>query len=418
MADVPHPPKIAYLAGEYPLVSLTFIQREIAALRRLGLNVITCSMRRTSSGQHKGPAEKEAARTTFHVIEQMKNPLRLLAAQGAALTRPKAYAKALGLAWKTRSPGLKAMLYQAIYFLEATVLIRHLKAEGVTHMHSHFTTGSTTVAMLASELSGIPYSFTLHGPADFFEPLRWRLDEKTKRAAFVATISNYARAQLMYFSDPAHWDRIHIIHCGVSPQRYEAAAAPERDTCELLFVGRIAPVKGLRLVLEAMRDLADALPELRLTIVGDGPDRALIETAAKPLGDRVRFTGYLSQDDVAEALKEADIFVLPSFAEGVPVCLMEAFASSRPVIATQVAGVGELVKTGENGILVPPGNAAELADAIRQLARDPDLRAAMGARGRRQVEVDFDIDVEAARLATLFLGAGDEGIRPGLWSGR
>ncbi len=405
-------PKIAYIAGEYPLVSLTFIQREIAGLRKLGLDVITCSMRRTPPEQHKGPAEKEAAATTYYVIEQMKNPLRLLAAQRLLFSNPGAYLRALRLAWKTRAPGLKAALYQAIYFLEATVLIRHMKAEGVTHMHSHFTTGSTTVAMLASEISGIPYSFTLHGPADFFEPLRWRIGEKAARARFVATISNYARAQLMFFSDPAHWERIHIIHCGVDPDRYATDPAPVRETCELVFVGRIAPVKGLRLLLQAMRDLADELPDLRLTIVGDGPDRALIEDAAKPLGDRVRFTGYLSQDEVVDVLKGADIFVLPSFAEGVPVCLMEAFAASRPVIATTVAGVGELVESGESGLLVPPGNAAHLTDAIRRLARDPALRAAMGAAGRARVTAEFDIDIEAARLATLFLGDGAEEIRP------
>ena len=409
MPDTPENARIAYVAGEYPLVSLTFIQREIAALRDLGLDVITCSMRRTPASQHKGPAEVEAARTTFHVLEAVSHPAKLLAAQRRLFTR--SYWSALKLAWKTRAPGLKSLIYQLIYFVEATVLARHLERQGVTHIHNHFTTGSATVAMLVSEMTGIPYSFTLHGPADLLRPYYWRLDEKTARAAFVATISHYARAQLMFFSDPAHWDRIHIVHCGVQPELY-AGEAPARDdgTCRLLFVGRIAPVKGLRVLLEALADLDD-LSGLSLTIVGDGPDRRVIEDLARPLGDKVRFAGYLGQTEVAEAMKAADIFVLPSFAEGVPVVLMEAFASGKPVIATQVAGVGELVENGESGLIVAPGDVAGLREAIRLLATDPARWRAMGERGRTRVTAEFDVGTEAARLARLFLEGSDD-LRP------
>lgn len=405
-------PKVAYVVGQYPLVSLTFIQREIAALRTLGLTVVTCSMRHTPASQHPGPAEKEAAATTFYVLEAVRNPKRLFQAQKRMFKSPGRYFRALWLALKTRSPGLKSALYQLIYFTEATVLARQMEDEGVTHMHSHFTTGSTTVAMLTSVLTDIPYSYTLHGPADFLKPYHWRLDEKTARAKFVATISHYARSQLMFFSDPAHWDRIHIIHCGVSPDRYAGPAINRGDgKCRLVFVGRIAPVKGLRVLMEALTALRDELPDLELVLVGDGPERRDIEAAARPLGNRVRFTGYLSQDEVAEELKEADIAVLPSFAEGVPVFLMEALASGKPVIATQVAGVGELIENGESGILVSPGDLEGLVDAIRALAGDPDRRANMGAKGRLKVAAEFDIDQEAARLARLFAGQAD-GVRP------
>lgn len=407
--------RVAYIAGQYPLVSLTFIQREIAALRAQGLDVITCSMRRTPPEQHPGPAEKAEAAATFQVLEALRHPVTALKAQADALRTPGRYLSTLALAWRTRSPGLKAALYQLIYFAEATVLARHLRAEAVTHMHAHFTTGSCTVAMLTSHLTGIPYSFMLHGPADFFEPLRWRLDEKTARARFVATISHYARSQLMFFSDPAHWDKIRIVHCGVDPALYREPG-PERDDDEtrLLFVGRIAPVKGLRLLVDALARLKDEAPDLRLTLVGDGPDRKMIEAAvtAAGLGDRVRFTGYLSQAEVAEELKAADIAVLPSFAEGVPVFLMEALASGKPVIATQVGGMGELVQHGENGLIVPPGDTDGLVEAIRALASDPDRRAAMGAAGREKVTAEFDIAREAARLAALILGQGGPGVRP------
>jgi glycosyltransferase involved in cell wall biosynthesis len=406
-------PRIAYLTGQYPEVSLTFILREVEALREMGAEVLTCSIRRTPPEQHPGPAEKEAARTTFHVLEAARNPVTLLAAQGFLLREPGRYLRALWLAWATRSPGLKALAYQVIFFVEATILARHLRRERVERIHNHFVFGSATVAMLASELTGIPYSFTLHGPADLFEPYRWALREKTARARFVATISHFARSQLMFFSDPADWHRIRIVHCGVDPARY-GGERPARDDGEtrLLFVGRLAPVKGLRVLFDAVQGLISELPGLRLVLVGDGPDRAGLEAAAAPLGKHVTFTGYKSQDEVAQLMKEADIFVLPSFAEGVPVVLMEAMASGLAVIATQVAGVGELVEEGVHGHMVPPGDAETLAARIRALARDPAARARMGAAGRKTVADDFDIRTEAARILRLFAGQAGDAIRP------
>lgn len=415
MSDPSDPalPRIAYLTGQYPEVSLTFILREVEALRALGAHVQTCSIRRTPPEQHPGPAEKEAARTTFHVLETARNPLNLLRAQSYLFTRPGRYFRALKLAWQTRSPGLRAAFYQLIFFVEATILARFLEREKIDHLHNHFVFGAATVAMLQRELTGIPYSFMLHGPADLFEPYRWAIGEKAARARFVSTISHYARSQLMFFSDPEHWHKLHIIHCGVSPDRYAGTPAERPDEeVRLIFVGRLAPVKGLRVLFKVLEELRPELPQVRLTLVGDGPDRARLEQAAQGLGDMVTFTGYLSQAEVADALAQSDICVLPSFAEGVPVILMEAFASGLPVIATQVAGVGELVVDGESGFLVPPGDADSLADRIRTLVRDPDLRTRMGAVGRARVKADFDIMTEAARLLTLMQGAEGIPIRP------
>lgn len=409
-------PRIAYLTGQYPEVSLTFILREVEALRAMGWDVLTCSIRRTPPEQHPGPAEKTAAASTFHVLGTMRNPLRFLSAQAYLLRRPGRYFSALKLALRTGSPGLQALAYQIIFFFEATVLAHHLCREKITHLHNHFVFGSATVAMLVAELTDIEYSFTLHGPADLFEPYRWRLDEKTARAKFVSTISHYARSQLMFFSDPAHWKKIRIIHCGVTPALYAHPRPPLPDRrpneIRLVFVGRLAPVKGLRVLLDAMHLLLPDLPHLHLVLVGDGPDRTRLEETAAPLGSAVTFTGYLSQDEVAQAMQAADICVLPSFAEGVPVVLMEALASGKPVIATQVAGVGELVEEGKSGFLVPPGDLQTLASRIRTLAQDADLRARMGADGQARVAADFDIRMEAARLARLFATGPGEDIRP------
>jgi glycosyltransferase involved in cell wall biosynthesis len=405
-------PRVAYLTGQYPEVSLTFILREVDALRAIGVDVLTCSIRQTRPEQHPGPAEKEAARTTFHVLKTARSPRKFFVAQAHFLRDPKRYFGALKHAWTTRPPGFKAAIYQLIFFIEAIVLAHHLKREKVEHLHNHFVFGAATVAMLVHDLTGIPYSFTLHGPADLFEPYRWRIDEKVAHAKFVSTISHYARSQTMFFSDPAHWDKIRIIHCGVSPDLYAAPRPPNDGELRMVFVGRISPVKGLRVLLSAMPDLIADIPNLRLVLVGDGPDRVKLEEIAKPLGDHVTFTGYLSQTDVAATLQSADICVLPSFAEGVPVVLMEALASRIPAIATRVAGVSELVEDGQSGLLVAPGDVESLKAAIKTLAHDPELRARMGEIGRAKVIDNFDIQVEAARLATLFLSGPSADLRP------
>lgn len=399
------PLRVAYLTGNFPEVSLTFILREIEALRALGTEVLTCAIRQTPVEQHPGQPEKHAAATTFYVLKAARNPLHLLACQARMFSAPRRYFGALRLAIGIRAPGMGGLLRQLAYFLEATVLARHLEREAVDCIHNHFIAGSATVSMLTSEMTGIPFSFTLHGPADLFEPTKWALREKTKRARFVSTISHFARSQIMFHSDPADWDKIKIVHCGVDPSAYAPRSAPRTDgEIRLLFVGRLAPVKGIDMLLEAVGMLADQMPKLRLTIVGDGPERARLTKLAAPLGDLVSFVGYKSQAEVADLMSATDIFVLPSFAEGVPVVLMEAMASEVPVIATTVAGVGELVENGVHGYLVHPGDAAPLAEKIADLAADAATRARMGKAGRAKVTQDFDIHVEAARLRELFAG--------------
>jgi glycosyltransferase involved in cell wall biosynthesis len=259
------------------------------------------------------------------------------------------------------------------------------------------------VAMLVNALSGLPYSFTIHGPDIFFEPHHWRIDEKARRAAFVACISDFCRSQLMCFAAPSDWARFHIVHCGVDPDRYAPA---DRTGQDLLFVGRLAAVKGVPLLLEAVARLQPRFPDMRLTLIGDGPERHTLENTARSLGvtDTVSFVGYRSQAEVAEALSTTDLFVLPSFAEGVPVVLMESLAAQVPVVTTRIAGVPELVRHGENGLLVPPGNLDALTAAIADLLGDPASRAAFGHAGRQTVIAGYAIAQEARWLSRLVAG--------------
>lgn len=395
------PRRIAVLTGEYPRASDTFIQREVAGLRAAGHEVLTCSIRRTGSEHLVGPEQRAEQAATFHVLPAARSPFRLLKSHLRWMGSPRRYLSALALALRTAPPGLRGHLYQAIYFAEAGVLAAHLADEGVEHLHNHIAKASCTVAMLASALSGLPYSFTIHGPDVFFAPGHWRIDVKAARARFVACISDYARAQLMCFAPEESWPRLHVVHCGVDPSRYgtRAGGAGKR----LLFVGRLAAVKGVPLLLEAVAALAKDIPGLQLTLIGDGPERGALEARALDLGiaGHCSFVGWRGQAEVAEALSRADLLCLPSFAEGVPVVLMEAMAARLPVVATRIAGIPELVEDGVHGRLVPPGDGAALRAAIATLLADAQARARMGEAGRAKVVADFDAGVEARRLSAL-----------------
>jgi glycosyltransferase involved in cell wall biosynthesis len=395
--------KIASLTGEYPRATDTFIQREVAALREIGFDIRTASIRRTGPEHIVGPEQAAEQARTFAVLPATLNLGTLARAKLRALRHPARFLGALRLAWRTAPRGIRGRAYNLIYFCEALVLARWMQDGGITHLHNHIAKASCTVAMLASHLSGIPYSFTLHGPDDLAEPAHWRLDEKIARAAFVACISDYARAQAMLHSARAHWDRLHVIHCGVDPARYYRPR-PARGA-RLLFVGRLAAVKGVPVLFQAMALARPQRPDLTLTLIGDGPERAALTEEAQALGlaPFVSFAGYRDQTAVAAALADHDVLVLPSFAEGVPVVLMEAMAARLPVVATGVAGVPELVQDGVSGHLVPPGNPDLLAAAILSAL---DAPAAMGEAGRARVIAGFDSRAEAQRLATLFRSVG------------
>ena len=403
---------IAYLTGEYPMASHTFIQREIEGVRASGVTVLTCAIRQPPSDQIIGPEEEAAKAETYYVLKAAKNPLRLVVSHLRVLARsPARYLAALRLALSTRAPGFKALIYQAFYFAEAGLLAEHLRARRVRHIHNHFADSSCTVAMLAARIADLPYSFTMHGPTEFFAVERWSLDAKIAHARFVSCISHFCRSQLMLFSDPSDWNKLKIVHCGVDPSRYGGAReATAEGVVRLLYVGRLAAVKGVRVLFEALGMLDVPGLSLEVTLAGDGSDRAALEAAAHASGLNARFLGYVSQDRVAELLRSADMLVLPSFAEGVPVVLMEAMASGVPVIATRVGGVSELVEHGVSGLLVAPGDPEGLAGAIARLATEPDTATSMGAAGRTTVASSFNIALESAKLASAFRdepGSGD-----------
>jgi glycosyltransferase involved in cell wall biosynthesis len=270
--------------------------------------------------------------------------------------------------------------------------------------------------MLAAEIGGFTYSFTLHGPYIFFEPYQWQLEEKIKRSLFVCCISHYCRSQGMIFAPAEKWNRMHIVHCGIDPAQFESVSHTGAGK-RLLYVGRLAVVKGLPILLASLAKLKSAHSDFTLTVVGDGSDRSQLEQMTQDLDltEHVTYVGYQSQTEVRQHMQQTDIFVMSSFAEGVPVVLMEAMAAGVPVVATRIAGVGELVEDGVSGYLVPPGDVDSLHDRIEALMMDTEVRARFGEAGRKKVEQEFNIHLEVARLHQILIHAVQgkvEAVRP------
>ncbi|MDB5331875.1 MAG: glycosyltransferase [Phycisphaerales bacterium] len=404
--------RLAYMTGEYPRATDTFIQREVAALRSAGVHVQTLSVRRPPDKENVGPetqAERSGTRylLPFCPWDLFKTHAKLLAGS------PRRYFSALRTALFVRPAGVKPLVWQMAYFAEAGLVARAMRDNQLSHLHNHFSNSSCSVAMLASELGGFTFSFTMHGPAEFFEPKYWRIDEKIRRALFVCCISHFCRSQAMVFAPQEKWEKLHVVHCGVDPKQF----APAQHTGEgqrLLFVGRLAAVKGLPVLLESLALLKKSRGDILLTVAGDGPDRAKLEQQARDLGveANVKFLGYQSQTQVRQLLAETDVFVMASFAEGVPVVLMEAMAAGVPVVATRIAGVPELVEDGISGYLVPPGDAASLADRTLALLEDSGLRQRFGKAGRATVEAEFNVTTESRRLVEVLTGALEGRVAP------
>lgn len=397
--------KLAYLVSRYPAVSHTFITREIAALRRLGLEVQPFTIRAAGEGDLLTPAVRDEARRTTAILPA--GPLRLMRAHlGLILARPADYFGALRVALTRCPPNVRAAVWHMFYFLEAGLLAAELRSRNIDHIHAHFANVASEVAMLSAQMAGKSWSMTLHGLSDFGNPALNDLGFKVEHAAFVVCVSDFGRAQAMLHSDPSTWDRIHRIRCGIETEVFgrrgphPASAGPLR----LLHVGRLGREKGQAILLRAVAELIARGIDVRCTIVGDGPQRTRLEVLSRELDieSRVVFAGAVGEHALQSYYQDADIFVMPSFAEGLPVVLMEAMAMGVPVIASHIMGIPELVEHGVCGLLVPPGRVTELADAIAGLARDPDLRVRFAAAGRLKVCRDFDTRASSAALAELF----------------
>ncbi|AUF96445.1 colanic acid biosynthesis glycosyltransferase WcaL [Pseudomonas sp. 02C 26] len=395
--------RIAYFINQYPKVSHSFIRREILALERQGIEVQRIALRGWDGELQDNDDIAERSKTRYVLEDGVKGLLKPLLEVLRA--QPRRFFSALWLALGMGRRADRSWPYHLIYLAEACRVVQWLQAFGAEHVHAHFGTNSTEVVMLANALGGPHYSFTVHGPEEFDKPQFLHIGEKVRRAAFVAAVSSYGRSQLYRWVAHAHWDKVKVVHCGLEAAFHAGPPVPVPAVPRLVCVGRLCEQKGQLLLLEAAQKLAAQGTTFELVLAGDGEMRAEIETliARHGLQGQVRITGWISSGQVREELLAARALVLPSFAEGLPVVIMEAMALRRPVLTTYVAGIPELVRPGENGWLFPAGAVQELAAAMADCLGQPyEVLQRMGDAAHQRVLERHDIDTEAAKLASYF----------------
>jgi colanic acid/amylovoran biosynthesis glycosyltransferase len=412
--------RVAYLVGRYPGITHTFILREVRALRRLGVEVHCYSIWRTAQSDLLSPVDWEEWRNTESLLPPQ--PWRLLRAHLRGLRRaPRAYVATLGHALALSCPGIRGRILGITWFVEALVLWDACRGRGVTHIHAHLDGTAPMVAMLAADFGshnssdGGPASWsqTIHGSKEFYDVHRERLASRAHSARFIACISDYTRSQVMAFVPEEVWDKLVVVRCGVDLNEFSAPVARHRasDDPRILTVGRVDAMKGTVLLLHALAALSQQGLRPTLTVVGDGASKEKAMRMSERLGltGQVHWEGAVGQDRIREFYAECDVFCIPSFAEGVPIVLMEAMAMEVPVVANAITGIVELVDDGVSGFLVRPGRVDELTDRLARLLRDPGLRASMGRAGRAKVAEEYDLKRNVGALARLLRADHPEG---------
>jgi glycosyltransferase involved in cell wall biosynthesis len=397
--------KIAYLTNQYPHVRHTFIRREIVALEALGVEVMRFSIR-DSGHDVVDPADVDERTKTHALLAEGK--LRLLLALIATFfTRPIRWLQAFRVATRFGRRA-RGVLKLWAYFSEACLLRKRLKQSGAQHLHVHFATNPAVVALLCKMLGGPGYSITMHGPEEWDRPEALSLKEKYESAAFVVAVSDFGRCQVYRWCSLSHWDKVHVVRCGVDDSFLNVEPTSVPDTNRLVLVAGLTEQKGHLLLVQALGKVAKAGHSFEMLFVGDGHLRPVLELEIKKLGleNRIRILGWQTNAQVRDHLRSSRALIMPSFAENLPVAMMEALAMGRPVLGTYIAGVPELVENGVNGWLVPAGNVDSIADAVIRILNAPtDELTRMGQAGAERVHSMHNARIEAAKLVDLFTHA-------------
>jgi glycosyltransferase involved in cell wall biosynthesis len=402
--------RLAYLVNQYPKVSHTFIRREILALERRGIMVSRIALRGWDLPLASVEDHRERERTRFVLKEGVVR--LLLCFMSVLVQHPLRMMRAFGLTWKMSRRSERPLPVHIAYLVEASCILRWLRHEKIEHVHAHFGTNSAEVAMLVHALGGPQWSMTVHGPDEFEKKHLIGLAEKVAHCAFVVAISSFGRGQIFKLSRLKDWPKVHVVHCGLDDVGIEREEGPPPSAPRLVCVGRLSEAKGHLLLLEAAHRLSVQGVNLELVFAGDGELRPKIEQliVQYDLQKVVRITGWISGEQVRKEILAARALVLPSFAEGLPVAIMEAMALGRPVISTYIAGIPELVQSGDLGWLIPSGDVDALVDVIGLcLKAPPELLCRMGRAGRARVMERHNVDTEARKLESLFrmaIGSG------------
>jgi colanic acid/amylovoran biosynthesis glycosyltransferase len=397
--------RIAYLISRYPAVSHVFILREVLQLRRAGIIVETASINLPDMLQASMPMDERAEAARTYYVKRDGWSGALIAHLIVLITRPASWLRGLFYAFTLSGGNPRTLLLGLAYFTEALMVGRWMRAQELRHLHIHFATAAANVGLYVKCVFGTTLSLTVHGPDEFDNVGAQWLTEKIVAADFIFCIGLYARSQLMRLSEQKQWSKFDISPLGVDPMRF----CPQRRVVRtgifhILCVGRLTPAKGQHILIAAACLLRNAGRQFRISMVGAGPDAESLKLAANAacLSGIIEFTGALNQTEVHHLYTQADAFVLPSFAEGIPVVLMEAMACGIPCISSRITGISELIRSDQEGFLLPPSDVPALADALAVLMDDVALRGRIGRFARARVEASYHLEKNIGQLVQLF----------------
>jgi len=396
---------IAYLVSRYPTLSMIFVLREVVALRGMGFRIETASVNRPDRPPEQlTELERDEAARTYCL--KAHGIAGALAAHATSLSSSFAgYWRGVGLAIRLAGLDLGALLKNAAYFTEALMVGQWMRQAGLRHLHVHLASQAASVGLFTQRVFGVGYSLSVHGPDEFYDAERQYLAEKVAAADFAVCISSFTESQLMKLSPYSDWKKFAVVRLGGDSGQFAPVARDAvQDGLEILCVGRLTPAKGQHLLIDAVDALGRAGRDVRLRVVGGGPDEASLRECAARMArpDTVVFEGPVNQDRIREFYARADIFCLPSFAEGLPVVLMEAMAMGIPTVSTYIAGIPELIRDGVDGLLVPAADLEALVQALVRLMDSRELRERLAASGRERVLELFELKTNVQRLGAVF----------------
>lgn len=392
-------PVTGYVLKMYPRFSETFVVTEILAREAAGERLVIFSLRPPTDPRFHA----ELARVQAPVIH-VERPTRPLAT------------------WEVLRTALDAGLDVAPHLHElaaaspddaaqALTVATQARRHGVRHLHAHFGSMSTTIARLAAQVAGLPYSFTAHAKDIFHEDVDDQdLRRKLADAHHVVTVSDFNLRHLTRRFGPVVTQRLHRVYNGLDLQRFPYRPRAPRDAVlRIAAVGRLVEKKGFELLLRAVARLGESGTAVHVDVVGGGPLETTIATLRDELGlgDVVTMHGPLPQDDVSAVLAAADVFVAPCVvgadgnADGLPTVLLEAMATGVPCVASDVTGIPEVILDGETGLLTRTGDLEHLVQALGLVASAGFDPAPMTAAARALVEREFDAERLARDLASL-----------------
>jgi glycosyltransferase involved in cell wall biosynthesis len=393
--------RIAYLISQYPFIRHAYLLREVRQLRQSGWDVRVMAVRPDdrSATQLTGEERDEAARTHYLLTNKAGLILSLLR---TFVTHPAGFLRGFACALSYGRFHPIRTLYGLLYFVEAVAAGVWLESNKLRHVHTHY---ASTVAWILSRIFPIRISLTIHGSAEFDDIAGFRLRDKVIASEFVFAISQFGRSQILRAIPPEQWSKIEVCPLGVDPEAFPLAEFRRNpEFFELLSAGGMATPRAFQFLVESAAILAAGGRHFVLRLVGDGPDRPLLERLAAELGvtSQVVFEGWKNQDELRALYARADLFVFSSFAEGLPVVLMEAMAQGIPCVAPRITGIPELIEDGVEGFLVTVADERDMAQKIERLMDDPDLRSAMRIAARRKIEAKYDNRANTRALAEAF----------------